>query len=148
MTDGNNATVSTVHTLHTGTGPNEQLDKTLQALWELESFGIDPDNSTSPNHPTFAVKLKDGRYEVSQNFTRRYQINYNLSLRRLNGLLQRLRRDPKILQEYCTIIQDQLDRDIIEMVESHNKHPTRIHYLPHHAVVKARERNNKNTDCI
>ena len=29
MTDGNNATVLTVHTLHIGTGPDEQLDKTL-----------------------------------------------------------------------------------------------------------------------
>ena len=146
MTDGNNATVLTVHTLHIGTGPDEQLDKTLQAFWELESFGIDPDNSTLPNHPTLAVKLKDGRYEVSlpwREFHQPLPDNYNLSLRRLKGLLQRLRRDPKILQEYCTIIQDQLDRDIIEMVESHDKHPSRIHYLPHHAVVRQEKETTK-----
>ena len=84
MTDGNNATVLTVYTLHISTGPDEQLDKTLQAFWELESLGIDPDNSTLLNHPTLTVNLKDGRYEVSlpwrefhhlgESFTSCYQI--------------------------------------------------------------------------
>ena len=86
MTDGNNATVLNVHTLHIGTGPDEQLDKTLQAFWEVESFGIDPDNSTLLNHTTLTVKLKDGRYEFSLPWREFHQLlsdNYNLNLRRL-----------------------------------------------------------------
>ena len=65
IVDGNIVTVLTVHTLHIGTIPDEQLDKTLQAFWELESLGIDPGNSTLQDHPRLAVQLKDGRYEVS-----------------------------------------------------------------------------------
>ena len=94
ITHGNNATILTVHTLHIGTGPNEQLDKTLKAFWELESLGIDLDNSTLQNHPILRVKLKDGRYEVSvpwREFLQPLPDNYSLCLRRLKGLLQRLK---------------------------------------------------------
>ena len=29
------------------------------------------------------------------------------------------------------------------MVEQHNKHPTRIHYLPHHAVIREEKETTK-----
>ena len=89
--DGNNATVLTVQILHISTIPDEQLDKTLQAFWELESLGIDPGSSTLQDHPRLAIQLKDGRYEVSlpwREFHQPLPDNYALSLRRLKGLLQ------------------------------------------------------------
>ena len=62
--------------------------------------------------------------------------NYDLSLKRLKRLLQRLRRDPRILEEYSAIIQDQLDKGVIEIVKEINSHSGRVHYLAHHAVVR------------
>ena len=63
--------------------------------------------------------------------------NYQLSLKRLYGLLRRLRQDPEILQEYNSIIQKQLHDRIVQKVE--NTEPMgsgRVHYLLHHAVVR------------
>ena len=137
--DDSNATALTVHTLHIGNNNDEQLDKTLQAFWDLESLGIDSGNGTSHDRPTPKINLKDGRYEVSlpwREFHQPLPDNYTLSLRRLKGLLQRLRRDPKILQEYNEIIQDQLSKGIIELVEQRNSQTAKVHYLPHHAVIR------------
>ena len=51
--------------------------------------------------------------------------------------LKRLKRDPEILKEYDSIIQDQLQSGIIEQVD-HAKWPDvgKVHYLPHHGVVR------------
>ena len=65
--------------------------------------------------------------------------NRLLSLRRLEGLLCRLKENPTILREYDSIIRDQIDKKIVEVVtdtdvktESNQK----VHYLPHHAVIR------------
>ena len=129
----------TVHTLQIGSVSDKQLDLTLRSFWELESVGVEPANDIISDHPTFTVNLKGGRYEVSLPWKKFYQPlpdNYDLSLRRLKGLLQRLRRDPKILEEYSAIIQDQFDNRIIEMVDQIDSHSGRVHYLPHHTVVR------------
>ena len=63
--------------------------------------------------------------------------NLLLSQRRLLSLLKRLKRDPDILREYNAIIQQQLKAGIVEVVESKNDLSSdRIHYLPHHAVIR------------
>ena len=102
--DDYNATVLTVHTLHIGTDPDEQLDKTLQAYWELESLGIYSGNSTSHDHSTPTVNLKGGRYEVSlpwREFHQPLPDNYTLSLRRLEGPITEIEtrsKDPPRIQ--------------------------------------------------
>lgn len=61
--------------------------------------------------------------------------NYGNSLRRLKGQMQKLKRDPKVLKEYDSIIKEQTKLGIMEKVtelESVGK----VHYLPHHAVVR------------
>ena len=125
----------TVHTLQVDAVSDEQLDKTLRSFWELESLGVEPLNDVTQN-PPHTIELKDGRYEVSlpwKEFHRPLPDNYELSLKRLKGLLQKLKRDPEILKEYSAIIQEQLDKGIIEIVE---QTAGRTHYLPHHAVVR------------
>ena len=62
--------------------------------------------------------------------------NYQLSLKRLQGLLCRLRQDPAILKEYDRTIKDQLEKGIIETVQVGEPTSDRVHYLPHHAVVR------------
>ena len=69
--------------------------------------------------------------------------NYQLSLKRLQGLLCRLRQDPAILKEYDRTIKDQLEKDIIETVQVGEPTSDRVHYLPHHAVVRQEKTTTK-----
>uniref|UniRef100_A0A1X7TAN6 Uncharacterized protein n=1 Tax=Amphimedon queenslandica TaxID=400682 RepID=A0A1X7TAN6_AMPQE len=53
------------------------------------------------------------------------------------SLLKRLRQDTAIFKAYDKVIQDQLSHGMVEIVQ----HPNvvignRVHYLPHHAVIK------------
>ena len=57
--------------------------------------------------------------------------NYELSLRRLQGLLSRLREKP----EYDSVIKDQIERGIVEVVNEETK-PDVVHYIPHYAVIR------------
>ena len=57
-----------------------------------------------------------------------------LSLSRLNGLMRRLRKQPRLFEEYDNAIKEQLAKGIVEIVsEPHNAH---VHYLPRHAVIR------------
>ncbi len=62
--------------------------------------------------------------------------NYGLCLKQLNGLIKKLKQNPEILGEYNNTIQDRLKRGIVEAVEISEDNPGRIHYLPHHAIVR------------
>ena len=83
--------------------------------------------------------MKGGRYEVSLPWRECHDPlpdNYNLSRRRLYGLVRRLKQTPVILREYDAILHEQLDKGIIERVEDSDETPGMIHYLPHHAVIR------------
>ena len=69
--------------------------------------------------------------------------NYILSLKRLRGLLCRLKQDPAILKECDSTIKDQLENRVIEPVPEEEASPVREHYLPHHAVVRQDETTTK-----
>lgn len=63
--------------------------------------------------------------------------NYDLSQKRPIGLLKRLRQNPQILHEYDSVIKDQLNRGIVEIVEQTEVSDDRqVHYIPHHAVIR------------
>ena len=68
--------------------------------------------------------------------------NYNFSVKRLKGQLTKLRQQPDILQEYDDIIKEQLQSGIIETVVELEK-SEKIHYLPHHAVVRKEAKTTK-----
>ena len=60
-----------------------------------------------------------------------------MRLRRLKGLLRRLQREPSLPRDYDDIIQGQLRNGIVEpVVDPEAVSSERIHYLPHHAVVR------------
>ena len=63
--------------------------------------------------------------------------NFENCVARLSSQLKHLRKDPEILEEYDSIIQDQLQSGVIEQVDC-AKHPDvgRVHYLLHHGVVR------------
>uniref|UniRef100_A0A1X7UQR4 DUF1758 domain-containing protein n=1 Tax=Amphimedon queenslandica TaxID=400682 RepID=A0A1X7UQR4_AMPQE len=55
--------------------------------------------------------------------------------KRLHGLLERLRKNPELLTEYNKVIQEQLSHGIVELA-SELPVGGKIHYLPHHAVIR------------
>ena len=134
--------LTTTHTLTIGAGisSNSDLDNRLRSFWELESLGITRVDKSI--HDTFKenVSFKNGKYEVSlpwKEFHDPLPDNYILSLRRLEGLTKRLRQTPEILREYNAIIQDQINRGVVEVVlDSEVAQEGRVHYLPHHAVIR------------
>ena len=84
-------------------------------------------------------RIEDGKYSVHLPWKEHHKLlpnNFENSVARLSSQLKRLRREPDILREYDSIIQDQLQSGIIEKVDR-TKCPDfgRVHYLPHHGVV-------------
>ena len=57
-------------------------------------------------------------------------------MRRLNGLLKRLRYDTEVLQEYDKVIRGQVQQGIVEVMPSEEPDVDGVHYLPHHAVIR------------
>ena len=117
------------------------LDATMRSFLELESLGIQVDSMENDMSDHFAssVKMKAGRYEVSLPWRECHDplpTNYNLSRRRLTGFLHQLKQNPEILKEYNSIIQNELQQGIVEVVEEDGVSSGMVHYLPHHAVVR------------
>ena len=109
-----------------------ELDEKLRTFWELESIGI-----------TFkeAVTFKNQRYEVGLPWKEAHDPlpdNRSLGQRRLQSLLERLNQKPKQLEEYDSVIKDQLDKGVIERVDQSDKAQPchQIHYLPLHCIMR------------
>ena len=83
------------------------------------------------------IRFKEERYKVQLPWkTPQLELpnNYALSLKRLMGLLHRLRCDPDFLHEYDAVIKGQLAQEIVECVEDPADIPG-VHYLHHHVVI-------------
>ena len=63
-------------------------------------------------------------------------INYNLCKRRLNSLIKSLNKTPELLNNYNWVIRDQIQNNFIEPVRVNDLVTGRLHYIPHHCVVK------------
>ena len=60
-----------------------------------------------------------------------------MSLKRLKNLLNRLKEEPNVLLEYDAVIKEQIENGIVERVsEPESREVGRVHYLPHHAVIR------------
>ena len=115
------------------------LDRTLKSFWDLESFGIQEGEADVYQQFQKQIAFKDGRYEVNLPWKEAHAalpMHYDLSLKRLTGLLRRLRQTPDILQQYDAVIKEQLEKGIVEVVEKGKPHGNQIHYLPHHPVIR------------
>ena len=112
----------------------------LRAFWDLESLGILDKEQSLYDQFKHNISFVDGRYEVPlpwRSSLLAISLNYTLCLKRLKSLLRRLRQDPDLLREYNATIESQLKNGIIEIVDDvESISNERIHYLPHHAVVR------------
>ena len=127
------------HVLPTET--DDHLNSSLKKFWDLDTLGIkEAEDSLFERFPSDIV-FKEGRYEVKLPWRDNHPIlpsNYQMSLKRLFGLLRRLKSDPSLLKEYNDVITDQLNRGIVEMVKEPNlsQNHDEAHYIPHHAVIR------------
>ena len=86
------------------------------------------------------IKFDGQRYEVNlpwKEYHPPLPDHLDLCRKRLANLLKRLRQTPQLLKEYNSIIRDQLDKGIVEVVsQPMTTASDRVHYLPHHGVVR------------
>ena len=137
------------HTLRIDAEPSDthDLDDCLRSFWELESLGIKKTDKSVYEEFSEKIRLVEGRYEVSLPWKETHAPlpdNRLLSSRRLEGLLRRLRENSAILREYDSIIRDQIEKKIVEVITEPDTRTDlghKVHYLPHHAVI----RHNKET---
>ena len=62
--------------------------------------------------------------------------NHGLALGRLKSLVNRMKRNPDLVEKYDNIIEEQLKQGIIETVKPEVQSKDTIkHYIPHHAVI-------------
>ena len=126
---------------------SSELERQLSAFWDLESLGILDQESSLYEQFKRNIVFKDGRYEVPLPWRSSFadiSLNYQLCLRRLRSLLRRLQREPRLLRDYDDIIQGQLRNGIIKhVVDPEAVSNERIHYLPHHAVVRQDKQTTK-----
>ena len=128
----------------------ETLDDTLRSFWDLKSLGIkDPDQSVFAEFEE-SIQFQDGRYEVSLPWKDPHPVlpdNYQLCLKRLQSLLRHIRQDPVTLQEYDSVIQNHTKQGIVQPVEDlESKEVVKVHYLPHHAVIRQDKETTKLRD--
>ena len=136
-----NLSLVSAHTLRIDTYSVEtSLDSRLTQFWELESLGIMKNETSVYEKFVQQIKFDGQRYEVKLPWKEHHPPlpdNLNLCHKRLIGLLKRLRQSPQLLSEYNSIVRDQTERGIVEVVsKSTPAISDRTHYLPHHCVVR------------
>ncbi|XP_065891704.1 uncharacterized protein [Dysidea avara] len=115
------------------------LDRTLKSFWDLESLGIREGEVDVYEQFQKEICFKNGRYEVNlpwKEATPTLPSHYELSLKRLTGLLRRLRQSPDVLRRYDDVIKEQLAAGIVEVVKDEGSQSKLTHYLPHHPVIR------------
>ena len=138
------ATTLASHTLrvdsHSQREASLMLETQLKAFWELESMGIQGEDKSVIEMFEDSVTFNNGRYEVClpwKDPEGTIPNNYQLSIRRLKNLISRLRKSPQTLKMYNDVIRDQLSQGIVQVVKEPTAETgTRVHYLPHHAVLR------------
>ena len=133
----NQKAVLVTHVLRVdGITESRSLEKRLHSFWDIESLG---DDSLVQTQFESNVSFENRRYGVSlpwKDSCLSLPDNYELSLRRLNSLFRRLKRDPDLLIRYDTVIREQLASGIVVPVNDTESNYNRVHYMPHHAVMK------------
>ena len=143
-----NLVISSVHP-EVLTGPeDDKLHSMLNCFWETESYGTHPESTVDCSHEDFLPGLQfvDSHYQVNlpwnhdkSDLPTHYQLCYN----RLRSLQNKLLHKPALMSEYQHVIQDQLDRGIIEPVDVTAQGVQAGHYMPHHPVIREDKKTTK-----
>ena len=120
-------------------------NKALERFWNLESIGILP-NETEANKTQTVSEYQNSsiRLENNQNCAKLpwkdnhppLPTNQSIARGRTRSTVRRLSKEPSMLAAYNKIIQEQLQHGFIEKVANPQSTKGRVHYIPHHAVLK------------
>ena len=84
------------------------------------------------------IHFEGGRYQVTWPWKEEFPslpTNYELAMGGLRSQVKRLSRNDEHLQKYDAVIQDQVQKEIVEVVPDENCTNTLKHYIPHHEVL-------------
>ena len=84
----------------------------------------------------YGFEMRDGEREL-------VTCDLELCSSRLKSLVNRLKNDPELLFKYNHIIEDQLQKGIVERVPAGELDSCQAHYLPHHGVVRSEKETTK-----
>jgi hypothetical protein len=122
----------------------------LSDFWNIESIGIvDKEDSLGDKMAmeqfTKSLKFENNRYYVTwpwKDNNTDLPTNKELAKGRLNSCVKKLVKAPELLQKYDAIIQDQLNKGIIEKIDE-TMNEGKLHYTPHHAVITPQKTTTK-----
>ena len=118
------------------------LKEELSKFWDYDNLGVKEREGDFLEDYLTKVNFNGTRYEVSLPFKTEHPIipdNYLLAQNRLVSSLQRLRSKPELLQQYDSVIKEQLNAGFVELIDkSHDLDtlPGTAHYIPHKEVLK------------
>ena len=134
------------------TNPDLDLTKTVNKFWDIESLGINI-NDLKQNEKSVLNDFENN-IEFSES-TKRYEVkfpmrddhgilgdNYSLCENRLKSLTKKFENDKHLLKEYASIIQEQLNLNVIELAPKDHEIGN-THYLPHKPVVRKEKSTTK-----
>ena len=115
----------------------DSLEGAVGKLWDLESLGI---KASDEVHKLFEsdISFIDGRHSVKLPWKQSHNplpSNYANSLSRMKSQIKRLKGELEVLEEYDSIIKDQLSSGVIERVTD-LEGACKVHYLPHQTVIR------------
>ena len=117
---------------------DQELDKKLKIFWDLESLRIQPNEATAYDKFENTIQFNGEKYEISlpwKILQAPLHDNYNISLKKLVGLLKWLKQNPEILHQYDAVIHEQIQWGKLESLGTQTSTHSLVHYLPHHAVL-------------
>lgn len=113
------------------------MEKNVNKLWYYETLSIREEHGIDEASKD-SITFTGTRYNVClpwKDGNRPLPSNYGCSAKRLKGQLEKIRKEPAVLHEYDSIIKEQEALGIIEKVAELER-LKKVHYLPHHAVVR------------
>ena len=125
----------------------EDLNNTLRSFWKMDSeiIKVSDEGGLSQDDKNCLARLesmtvyKEGKYEVPilwQEDKGSFPNNYNMALKRINMLKQRLKRDPDLRKKCEDTIITYIQKDYAKKLSKGEgcKVSERTWYLPHHTV--------------
>lgn len=122
----------------------------LEDFWNIEAIGIHDSQTTKTDdvvkkHFKETLTFEDNRYQVTWPWREDnpdLPVNRDLALGRLKSVMCRMKDKVEVMETYDSIIKDQLNKGVIEKVDSSVSNNL-IHYLPHHAVINPQKPTTK-----